>query len=177
MAAPAADPDDRWAGGHSVSVDRTTLAWCTAAQILVDHHTGIDRQVLAVDALLRELGIRGLAQSTSTSGIGEDATRPTRQGIGRPPEYEFAGHDHIFPVREPRDVAAFSGWLGAASSVSSIRSVSAPCQGTPYSAVRLRVRPYAPFRGRLVEEEHCERTPKWACSSGGGKSSRSGWQL
>ncbi|MGW0607777.1 hypothetical protein [Streptomyces sp. NPDC002640] len=26
------------------------------------HHTGIDRQVLTVDALLRELGVRGLAQ-------------------------------------------------------------------------------------------------------------------
>ncbi|WP_331747528.1 hypothetical protein OG365_40825 (plasmid) [Streptomyces sp. NBC_00853] len=58
-----ADPTDPWASSYAVPVDRSTLAWCTAVQMLADHHdTGIDRQVLAADALLRELGVRGLAQ-------------------------------------------------------------------------------------------------------------------
>ncbi len=44
-------------------VDRTTLAWCTAVTMLAEHHhTGLDRQVPAADALLRELGVHGLAQ-------------------------------------------------------------------------------------------------------------------
>ncbi|MFJ2629965.1 hypothetical protein ACIO6T_43260 [Streptomyces sp. NPDC087532] len=113
---PAANPTDPWASSYPIPVDRSTLAWCTAVQMLADHHhTGIDRQVLAADALLRELGVRGLAQLHSDlhggapvdfrftrcpycSGIGEDPTLPTCQDIGCPPQYEFAGHDHICPV-------------------------------------------------------------------------------
>ncbi|MFJ4576829.1 hypothetical protein ACIP4W_36595 [Streptomyces sp. NPDC088846] len=116
--APPADPDptNPWASSYAVLVDRSTLAWCTAVTMLADHHhTGIGRQVPAADALLRELGVRGLAQLHSDlhggapvdyrftrcpycSGIGEDPTRPTCQDVGCPPEYEFAGHDHICPV-------------------------------------------------------------------------------
>ncbi|MEV5205717.1 hypothetical protein [Streptomyces sp. NPDC053720] len=114
--APAADPTDPWTSSRPLPLDRSTLAWCTAAQMLADHHhTGIDRQVLSADALLRELGVRGLAQLHSDlrngapvdhrytrcpycSGIGEDPTQPTCEDIGCPPEYQFAGHDHICPV-------------------------------------------------------------------------------
>ncbi|MFF3540031.1 hypothetical protein ACFYXP_39735 [Streptomyces sp. NPDC002466] len=110
------DPDDPWASSYTVPVDRSTLAWCTAAQMLADHHhTGIDHQVLAADALLRELGVRGLAQLHTDlhhgapidyrftpcpycSGIGEDPTQPDCQDAGCPPQYEFAGHDHLCPV-------------------------------------------------------------------------------
>ncbi|MDJ0384979.1 hypothetical protein [Streptomyces sp. G-G2] len=114
--APTADPTDPWASSYAVPIDRSTLAWCTAVQMLADHHdTGIDRQVLAADALLRELGVRGLAQLHSDlhhgapvdyrftrcpycSGIGEDPTRPDCQDVGCAPWLEFAGHDHLCPV-------------------------------------------------------------------------------
>ncbi|MEV2264562.1 hypothetical protein AB0J13_38670 [Streptomyces anulatus] len=111
------DPADPWASSRSASpVDRSTLAWCTAVTMLATHHdTGIDRQVLAADALLRELGVRGLAQLHSDlhsgapidyrftrcpycSGIGEDPTLPDCCQVGCPPQYEFAGHDHLCPV-------------------------------------------------------------------------------
>ncbi|MGW7347983.1 hypothetical protein [Streptomyces sp. NPDC054854] len=62
---PSSDPDptDPWACSHTALVDRSTLAWCTAVQMLAKNHgTGIDRQILAADALLRELGVRGLAK-------------------------------------------------------------------------------------------------------------------
>ncbi|MFI2292935.1 hypothetical protein [Streptomyces niveus] len=114
---PAApDPADPWASSYTVPVDRSTLAWCTAVQMLADHHhTGIDRQVPAADALLRELGIRGLAALHSNlhhgvpidyrftpcpycSGISEDPTRPTCGEVGCAPWLEFAGHDHPCPV-------------------------------------------------------------------------------
>ncbi|MFE2943419.1 hypothetical protein ACFXKG_30850 [Streptomyces sp. NPDC059255] len=115
---PPADPNptDPWANSDTVPVDRSTLAWCTAVQMLADHHhTGIDRQVLATDALLRELGVRGLAQLHSDlhhgapidyrftpcpycSGIGEDPTQPTCGEVGCAPWLEFAGHDHLCPV-------------------------------------------------------------------------------
>ncbi|MFD5786704.1 hypothetical protein ACFWH1_08705 [Streptomyces sp. NPDC127037] len=79
------------------------------------HHTGIDRQVLAADSPLRELGIRGLAQLQSDlhhgapvdhrftrcpycSSIGEDPTLPTCRDVGCPPEMEFADHPHSCPV-------------------------------------------------------------------------------
>jgi hypothetical protein len=79
------------------------------------HHTGIDRQVLAADALLRELGVRGLLQLHSDlrhgapidyrftpcpycSGIGVDPTQPTCEEAGCAPWLEFAGHDHPCPV-------------------------------------------------------------------------------
>ncbi|MEU3226767.1 hypothetical protein ABZ695_26905 [Streptomyces sp. NPDC006976] len=111
-----ADPADPWASNYTVPVDRSSLAWCTAVQMLADHHhTGIDRQVLAADALLRELGVRGLAQLHSDlhhgapidyrftrcpycSGIGEDPTQPDCQDAGCAPWLEFAGHDHVCPV-------------------------------------------------------------------------------
>ncbi|MFF9593870.1 hypothetical protein ACF1FX_32580 [Streptomyces sp. NPDC014646] len=79
------------------------------------HHTSIDRQVLAADALLRELGTRSLAQLHSDlhdgapvdyrftrcpycAGTGEDPTLPTCQDLGCPPRHEFIGHDHLCPV-------------------------------------------------------------------------------
>ncbi|MFJ2170350.1 hypothetical protein [Streptomyces griseofuscus] len=110
------DPTDPWASSYPVPVDRSSLAWCTAVTMLADHHhTGIDRQVLAADALLRELGVRGLAQLHSDlhagapvdyrftrcpycSGIGEDPTQPTCGEVGCAPWLEFAGHDHPCPV-------------------------------------------------------------------------------
>ncbi|MZE72645.1 hypothetical protein [Streptomyces sp. SID5789] len=110
------NPADPWASSYPVPVDRSTLAWCTAVTMLADHHhTGIDRQVLAADALLRELGVRGLAQLHSDlhhgapidyrytrcpycSGIGEDPTQPTCGEVGCAPWLEFAGHDHPCPV-------------------------------------------------------------------------------
>ncbi|MFE3789811.1 hypothetical protein [Streptomyces goshikiensis] len=115
-ARPPADPTDPWASNYAVLVDRSTLAWCTAVTMLADHHhTGIDRQVLAADALLRELGVRGLAQLHSglhagapvdyrftrcpyCAGIGEDPTQPTCGEVGCAPWLEFAGHDHVCPV-------------------------------------------------------------------------------
>ncbi|MFF7365409.1 hypothetical protein [Streptomyces sp. NPDC008125] len=116
--APAADldPTDPWASTYVAPIDRSTLAWCTAAQMLATHHhTTVDRQVLAADALLRELGVPGLAQLYSDlhdgapidyrytpcpycSGIGEDPTQPTCRDVGCPPQYEYAGHDHLCPV-------------------------------------------------------------------------------
>ncbi|MFG2668815.1 hypothetical protein ACGFY6_31835 [Streptomyces sp. NPDC048387] len=117
-APPPADlnPADPWASSYAVPVDRSSLAWCTAVTMLADHHhTGIDHQVLAADALLRELGIRGLAQLLSDlhagapvdfrftrcpycSGIGEDPTQPTCGEVGCASWLEFAGHDHVCPV-------------------------------------------------------------------------------
>ncbi|MFD8621458.1 hypothetical protein [Streptomyces sp. NPDC059513] len=117
-APPPADlnPADPWASSYTVPVDRSSLAWCTAVTMLADHHhTGIDRQVLAADALLRELGVRGLAQLHSDlhagapvdyrftrcpycSGIGEDPTQPTCGEVGCAPWLELAGHDHPCPV-------------------------------------------------------------------------------
>ncbi|MEU9943104.1 hypothetical protein [Streptomyces lavendulae] len=114
---PAApDPADPWASSYTVPVDRSTLAWCTAVKMLADHHhTGIDRQALAADALLRELGVRGLAQLHSDlhagapidyrftpcpycSGISEDPTQPTCGEVGCAPWHEFDGHEHLCPV-------------------------------------------------------------------------------
>ncbi|MFB6790216.1 hypothetical protein ACFCWT_26540 [Streptomyces olivaceus] len=110
------NPADPWASSYPVPVDRSTLAWCTAVTMLAEHHhTGIDRQVLAADALLRELGVRGLAQLHSDlhagapidyrftpcpycSGIAEDPTQPTCGEVGCAPWLEFAGHDHPCPV-------------------------------------------------------------------------------
>ena len=79
------------------------------------HHTAIDRQVPAADALLRELGVRGLATLHSDlnagapvdyrftrcpycSGIGEDPTRPTCHHLGCAPWHEFDDHEHLCPV-------------------------------------------------------------------------------
>ncbi|MFI6530255.1 hypothetical protein [Streptomyces uncialis] len=116
LTAPPPPPTDSWASSYPVPVDRSTLAWCTAAQMLTDHHhTGIDRQVPAADAVLRELGVCGLAQLHSDlhhgapidyrftlcpycSGTGEDPAQPTCEEAGCPPEGEFADHDHICPV-------------------------------------------------------------------------------
>ncbi|MFI0020310.1 hypothetical protein [Streptomyces griseus] len=121
---PAAppDPDDPWGSNHPAPpVDRTTLAWCTAVQMLADHHhTAVERQVLAADALLRELGVRGLAQLHSDlhlgapidyrftrcpycSGLGEDPTLPDCREVGCPPQYEFADHPHICPICRGED--------------------------------------------------------------------------
>ncbi|MEU9418428.1 hypothetical protein [Streptomyces sp. NPDC048272] len=115
--APAdADPTDPWAIRYAVPIDRSTLAWCTAVQMLASHHdTGIDHQVPAADALMRECGVRGLTQLHTDlhhgapidyrftrcpycSGIGEDPTRPDCQDVGCAPWHEFAGHEHLCPV-------------------------------------------------------------------------------
>ncbi|MFC9183357.1 hypothetical protein ACFTZJ_22110 [Streptomyces globisporus] len=116
------DPDDPWGNTHPAPpVDRTTLAWCTAAQMLANHHhTPVAQQVLAADALLRELGVRGLTQLHSDlhhgapidyrftrcpycTGLGEDPTLPDGREVGCPPEYEFADHPHICPVCRGED--------------------------------------------------------------------------
>ncbi|MGK4909509.1 hypothetical protein [Streptomyces albus] len=117
-APPPADPTpaDPWASSYAASVDRSSLAWCTAVTMLADHHhTSIDRQVLAADALLRELGVCGLATLHSDlhngapidyrftrcpycSGIGEDPTQPTCEEVGCASWLEFAGHDHLCPL-------------------------------------------------------------------------------
>ncbi|MET8751306.1 hypothetical protein ABZW32_14590 [Streptomyces sp. NPDC004667] len=115
--APRADPTDPWAASWPVPVDRSTLAWCTAVQMLADHHhTTIDRQVPAADALLRELGVRGLAELHSDlhhgapidycytrcpycSGIGDDPTQPTCGKAGCPQGRDVEdGHEHLCPV-------------------------------------------------------------------------------
>ncbi|MFD5412477.1 hypothetical protein [Streptomyces nojiriensis] len=111
-----ADPTDPWASSYAVPVDRSTLAWCTAVQMLADHHdTGIDRQVPAADALLRELGVRGLAQLHSDlhhgapidyrftrcpycAGIGEDPTQPYCRDLGCANWNDLDGHEHLCPV-------------------------------------------------------------------------------
>ncbi|WP_228925407.1 hypothetical protein [Streptomyces sp. DH7] len=111
------DPDDPWANSEPTPpVNRTTLAWCTAAQMLSAHHrTPLSTQVLSADALIRELGVRGLAQLHTDlhdgapidyrftrcpycAGCGEDPVLPDCAEVGCPPEYEFIGHDHICPV-------------------------------------------------------------------------------
>lgn len=120
-AAPSAGTTDPWANNYPAPVDRSSLAWRTAVEMLADHHrTSVEVQALAADALLRELGVRGLAQLHSDlhhpapidyrftlcpycSGAGEDPTQPTCEDLGCPPKYEFAGHDHICPVCEGED--------------------------------------------------------------------------
>ncbi|MFE4060352.1 hypothetical protein ACFXP3_29390 [Streptomyces sp. NPDC059096] len=115
------DPADPWASSYTIPIDRSTLAWCTAVTMLANHHhTGISRQVSTADALLRELGVRGLAQLHSDlsggapidyrytrcpycSGIGEDPTQPTCQALGCAPWHEFDGHDHMCPVCRGED--------------------------------------------------------------------------
>lgn len=126
LTAPAPPPADLnsadpWSSNYAVPVYRSNLAWCTAVTMLADHHhTGIDRQVLAADALLRELGVRGLAQLHSDlhagapvdyrftrcpycSGIGEDPTQPTCGEVGCASWLEHAGHDHVCPVCQGDD--------------------------------------------------------------------------
>ncbi|MFF2236330.1 hypothetical protein [Streptomyces anulatus] len=115
--APPLDPDDPWASSRPAPpVNRTTLALCTAAQMLSTHHrTTLSTQVLSADALIRELGVRGLAQLHTDlhdgapidyrftrcpycSGCGEDPLLPDCAELGCPPQYEFIDHDHICPV-------------------------------------------------------------------------------
>ncbi|MGW6287398.1 hypothetical protein [Streptomyces sp. NPDC055107] len=115
--APPPDPDDPWASSQPTPpVDRTTLAWCTAAQMLSAHHrTPLSTQVLSVDALIRELGISGLAQLHTDlhdgapidyrftrcpycAGCGEDPLLPDCAELGCPSQYGFIDHDHVCPV-------------------------------------------------------------------------------
>ncbi|MEV7899394.1 hypothetical protein [Streptomyces cyaneofuscatus] len=114
-AIPAADPDGPWAS-FPAAVDRTTLAWCTAALMLANHHqTPIYQQAPSADALLRERGIRGLAELHSDlhhgapvdynftrcpycSGTTNDPTEPTCEELHCPPQAEFADHYHLCPV-------------------------------------------------------------------------------
>lgn len=110
------DPSDPWTSNCAPTVDRTTLAWCTAVTMLAEHHhTGLDRQVSAADALLRERGVRGLAQLHSDihagapvdyrftrcpycAGLGEDPTLPDCREVGCSSQYEFVDHPHLCPV-------------------------------------------------------------------------------
>ncbi|MFE3430458.1 hypothetical protein [Streptomyces sp. NPDC059171] len=88
--------------------------------MLTDHHTAIAQQVPAADALIRELGVRGLTQLHTDlhhgapidyrftrcpycSGLGEDPTLPDCRQVGCPPQYEFADHPHICPVCRGED--------------------------------------------------------------------------
>ncbi len=109
-------PDDPWSVPRPAAVDRTTLAWSTAVLMLASHHhTAIDRQAPAADALLRELGVCGLAQlhcdlnagapidyrftrCPYCDGIGEDPTLPTCQELGCALWHEYDGHGHMCPV-------------------------------------------------------------------------------
>ncbi|MFC8707305.1 hypothetical protein ACFUIV_34720 [Streptomyces anulatus] len=71
--------------------------------------------MLSADALIRELGVRGLAQLHTDlhggapidyrftrcpycSGCGEDPLLPDCAELGCPPQYEFIDHDHICPA-------------------------------------------------------------------------------
>ncbi|WP_097868542.1 hypothetical protein [Streptomyces sp. rh34] len=119
---PPPDPDDPWASSRPTPpVNRTTLAWCTAAQMLSTYHrTPLSSQVHSADALIRELGVRGLAQLHTDlhdgapidyrftrcpycSGCGEDPLLPDCAELGCPPQYEFIDHDHICPVCQGAD--------------------------------------------------------------------------
>ncbi|MFH8692669.1 hypothetical protein ACH4EC_38190 [Streptomyces anulatus] len=79
------------------------------------HRTPLSTQVLSADALIRERGIRGLAQLHTDlhdgapidyrftrcpycSGCGGDPLLPDCAELGCSPQYEFIGHDHICPV-------------------------------------------------------------------------------
>ncbi|MCX4919914.1 hypothetical protein [Streptomyces sp. NBC_00687] len=113
---PLAAPTDPWASTHTATIDRSTLAWCTAAQMLADHHqTSVVRQVASADALLRELGVRGLAQLHSDLNrgapvdyaytrcpycdcLGEDPTLPTCADARCPSWQRSNGHGHTCPV-------------------------------------------------------------------------------
>lgn len=58
------DPTDIWASGlPGPEIDRTTLAWATAYRMLADHQPDTTplTHVAGADAVLRELGVRGLA--------------------------------------------------------------------------------------------------------------------
>lgn len=145
------NPADPWASKYAVPVDRSSLAWCTAVAMLADHHhTGVDRQVLAADALLRGLRVRGLAQLHSDlhagapvdyrftrcpycSGIGEDPTQPTCREVGCAPWLEFTGHDHVCLVCDGDDCQPGglpkSRWPSSRS-CSLTPSRSAPCSAT-----------------------------------------------
>lgn len=60
---PARTDPHGWSYGYSPDIDRTTLAWATAYQLLTDHQPGAPRlsQAFAADAVLREHGEHGLA--------------------------------------------------------------------------------------------------------------------
>ncbi|MFD8118594.1 hypothetical protein [Streptomyces microflavus] len=111
---PSAAPHEP--GTAPEPVDRTTLAWCTAALMLANHHhTPIHQQAPSADALMRERGVRGLAELHSDlhhgapvdynftrcpycSGTADDPTEPTCEELRCPPEAEFADHYHLCPV-------------------------------------------------------------------------------
>ncbi|MFJ2575153.1 hypothetical protein ACIOYT_32685 [Streptomyces halstedii] len=128
---PLADlnPADPWASSYPVPVDRFTLAWCTAVQMLADHHhTGIDRQVLAADALLRELGVCGLPQLHSDlhAGAAIDTVSPparTAPASARPPN------------RPAVKSAARIGWSSPATTT---RARSAPATTSPSGSPKSR---------------------------------------
>ncbi|WP_199552641.1 hypothetical protein [Streptomyces sp. N35] len=59
---PRQHSDDPWGAPYG-SLDRSTLAWCTAVLLLALHHdTPIEMQIPAADAVLRESGVAGLRQ-------------------------------------------------------------------------------------------------------------------
>ncbi|MGW0538527.1 hypothetical protein [Streptomyces sp. NPDC003032] len=92
-------------------IDRSGLAWCTAVRMLADHHhTPLSRQILNADALLRELGVPGLATlhrdlvgapidyrftpCPYCDGMGEDPTLPTCEQLGCRIPASIADHPH-----------------------------------------------------------------------------------
>ncbi|MEU8599348.1 hypothetical protein AB0D07_37680 [Streptomyces globisporus] len=110
---PAAppDPDDPWGSNHPAPpVDRTTLAWCTAVQMLADHHhTAVEQQVLGAPIDYR------FTRCPYCSGLGEDPTLPDCREVGCPPQYEFADHPHICPVCRGEDYLCCSSPCCSAS--------------------------------------------------------------
>ncbi|MEV7657906.1 hypothetical protein AB0O39_27525 [Streptomyces anulatus] len=152
---PPSDADDPWASSrHTPPVNRTTLAWCTAAQMPSTHHrTPLSTQVHSADALIRERGICGLAQLHTDlhdgapidyrftrcpycAGLGEDPTLLDCSELGCPPQYEFIGHDHICPVCMGADYQP--EWFGEERITQLDRLVEAPTLRRPAGFSRLR---------------------------------------
>lgn len=130
-AVPATAPDDPGTSSRPVPpVDRTTLAWCTAAQMLSAHHrTPLSAQVLSADALIRERGVRRLARPTPTF----TTALPDCAELGCPPQYEFIGHDHICPVCMGADCQP--EWFGEERITELDRLVDAPSSGVAHGSL------------------------------------------
>ncbi|MFV8133242.1 hypothetical protein [Streptomyces syringium] len=69
---PSRTDPNGWSYGYSPEIDRTSLAWAIAYQLLADHQpdTPALSHVYGADAVLREQGIRGLADLQSNLANG-----------------------------------------------------------------------------------------------------------